>query len=221
MTSLHRFALLYCVNTLWQVPLLYAVSYLSDKLASHSGARLRHRLWLGTFVLCLILPVVSATGYPRAYLEHALVQTRQVSRSASAAIVERADVVRSSAKTKSLYFPGITEANVVLGLWVLYVLYRNARTVWAYRRIRGIISTAHQGHTEHCEAAELLKTQRGRSGHLAILISEEITMPATAGVRQPVVLLPKDFMRAASKTDLAAVLAHEEAHVARHDSFGM
>lgn len=217
MTFLHRFVLLYCLDTFWQIPLLYSAAYLSDNLLPHSSAVFRHRLWLGTFLLCLVMPVVSASGYPRAYLEHTLLQTRQVSQSESAAIVARADVAFSYANEPRLSIPDLTVANVLLGLWIISVLFRNGQIIWAYRRIRLIISTADLVQIEDLGTAALFAGDAASGGALKVLISEKIGMPAAAGLRRPVVLLPKALVSAAKSTDLDAVLAHEQAHIVRHD----
>lgn len=50
-----------------------------------------------------------------------------------------------------------------------------------------------------------------------VLISDEISMPATSGIRAPVVLLPHAVADKASRAGLNALLAHEHAHIARKD----
>lgn len=218
MNLLHRFALLYCLNTLWQISLLHMAAFVSDKLLSRSSVVLRHRLWTGTFLLCLVLPLVSATGYPRAYLEHAVLETMQVSQSASMAIVARADRGDPFINAEHTLLPGVTGANILLTLWALCALYRTVQIAWAYRRILNIITTAQlQERTGRLRSLRPSVREGSSGGALKVLISEEVGMPATAGIRQPIVLLPKVLARTAQNCDLDAVFAHEHAHIVRRD----
>jgi len=47
-----------------------------------------------------------------------------------------------------------------------------------------------------------------------------LATPITAGLWQPVVIIPGDLIRALAPGDLEAVLAHERAHIARKDTLG-
>jgi len=218
MIALHRFALLYCLNAMWQIPLLYVTAVLSYKMLSRSSVVLRHRVWTGTFFLCLALPMVSATEYPRAFLEHAFLQTRQVSQSASIAIVAGADREHAFTRAEHSLIPKFNGANVLLVLWTVCILYRVFQIAWAYRRIARIVAAAHLSERNEV-SSDFLSYANGESSGVAlkILISEEVGMPATAGILRPVVLLPKVLAGAERNPDLNAVLAHENAHIARRD----
>ena len=218
MIFLHRFALLYCVNTLWQIPLLYLAASLSDRLLRRSSAVLRHRLWTAAFVLCFTLPLVSSTGYPRAYLEHAMLQSRGVSRSASLAIVARADRRHEFSDAAYSVLRGGTAAQILLVLWGACMLYRTVRIAWGHRRIAQLITKGYKlertGFLRGLSPPLLIPT---RGNALEVLISEEVGMPATARILRPLVLLPKVLADTALMCDLDAVLAHEHAHIVRRD----
>ena len=214
MIHLHRIALLCCFNTLWQIPLLYAAALLSDKLLRRSTALVRHRLWILTFVLCLGLPVVSATGWFRTAVEQALLPTRQVSRSASESIVTTADRMRAAGGTGRSPFVFLNAANLLLALWAAWILARSFQIAWTYRRIRRIVAAARPARQSTLPCKFLPREHRRA---VEVLVSGEIGMPATAGTRRSVVLLPTVIARSADPGDLDAVLAHEAAHITRHD----
>lgn len=50
-----------------------------------------------------------------------------------------------------------------------------------------------------------------------VRLSSLVPAPMTFGMRIPVILIPRSFAAAASKSTLDAVLAHERAHIARND----
>jgi hypothetical protein len=55
-------------------------------------------------------------------------------------------------------------------------------------------------------------------GPVALLVTDEPIAPATIGLLRPAILLPRSLLRDARDAELRAVLAHEMAHVARHDA---
>jgi hypothetical protein len=136
MIQFHRIAVLYCLNTLWQIPLLYTAAFLSDKLLRRSSVVLRHRLWIGIFLLCLGLPLVSATGYSRALLEHAFLHNRPVSQSVSEAIVAGASRVHPVTPVEHSLFGSPNAANIMLTLWIVWILYRTFQIASAYPKDR-------------------------------------------------------------------------------------
>ena len=55
-------------------------------------------------------------------------------------------------------------------------------------------------------------------GPVALLVTDEPIAPAAIGLVRPAILLPRSLLRDARDAELRAVLAHEMAHVARHDA---
>lgn len=211
MTFLHRFALLYCFDTLWQIPVLYLAASVSNKLLRSPSVVLRYRLWTVAFWLCFALPLVSATEFPRALLEHAMIQSRQVSQSASLAIVANTERGHSAGAMKGSLLAGVTAGNILLAVWAVWILCRVVRIFWAYRRIARMTAKARPSDQSPLSIVEM------QGGACRVLISEEVGMPATAGICQPIVLLPKMLADTARARDLSAVLAHEHAHIVRRD----
>ncbi len=214
MIQLHRMLLLYCLNALWQVPLLYMASAVSDKLLRHASAVARYRLWMGGFSLCVGLPLVSATGRIQALLEHAFVHTWQVSQSVSETIVAEADLVQSARTAEHSVFGSLTAGNLLLAVWASFVVFRTFEIAWTSYRIVRIVNRAVPSGSRVSVKGRLA---RGKGRGVEVLVSDEISVPAAAGVWRPVVLLPEAMEGSALPCDLDAVVAHEWAHVTRHD----
>ena len=53
-----------------------------------------------------------------------------------------------------------------------------------------------------------------------VFVSSLVFIPVAAGLRQPAIIIPGDLADALSRHDLEAILAHERAHIARHDILG-
>ena len=117
-----------------------------------------------------------------------------------------------------IYFLGFTVllARVVLGLLWSRRLVHSAQDVCA----RYFPRLGEAEDAQVCGALNLLACHSHRAGldrppHLKE--SAALSVPATAGLRRPSILLPNDW-RAWTQGKLEAVLAHEVSHVARRDA---
>ncbi len=104
----------------------------------------------------------------------------------------------------ALWFIGVLGLSVrMLGGWVMTRLLARR----AVARVSPVIEAAAR------EIAMRLDLQRG----VAILESAAVTVPTLIGWVRPVVLLPAAALSGLSPLQLQAILAHELAHVRRHD----
>src|SRR5581483_11424127 len=105
-------------------------------------------------------------------------------------------------------------------LWVIgacVLALRLAMDLRAATRLRR--EAIHPPSNELADLVLRLGREEGISRPVAVRVSARVDSPAVVGVRRPVVLLP--MRRPATLTDvqLELVLAHELAHVKRHDQF--
>jgi len=102
-------------------------------------------------------------------------------------------------------------------LWVagaVAFLARLAGGIIQVHRIRAAARAAPQA--EHAVANELWRIMGGRAP-ISVLLSDRVDIPFAAGIRRPAVLLPEGIAATLSPERIRAVLAHELAHVRRHD----
>ena len=59
MRNFEFWILAYLLNSLWQVPLLFAAGWLAARALRSAGAEAEHRVWVITLVLQSLLPAVS------------------------------------------------------------------------------------------------------------------------------------------------------------------
>lgn len=218
MIQLHRVLVDLLLNSLWQIPLLYLAAVVSLKLLRLSSPHVRQRLWAVTYVLCLSLPLLSAIGWLRVLVEHTLLHTRQVSRTVSDSILDQADraVPLAHRGHAGLLSPSL--ANLLLALWFAWILVRLVQIAWALRRVSALTRNAQPAAAITPSGDFWARFGDPRSaGGVRLLASDQISMPATSGIWTPVILIPTALARRASDTDLHALLAHEQAHIARHD----
>lgn len=53
-----------------------------------------------------------------------------------------------------------------------------------------------------------------------VFVSEDVAIPVVLGFRKPAIVVPKKLSETLEPADLARVIAHERAHLRRHDVFG-
>ncbi len=106
-------------------------------------------------------------------------------------------------------------ATVLYALGVFFMLARLARAVWSSRGLRHRATPITDG-----EALAILRRQARRAGLRAtpaFATCRRITVPVVVGVVRPSILLPLSLASGLAPAHLEAILAHELAHVRRHD----
>ncbi|MFY0580083.1 M56 family metallopeptidase [Cystobacter fuscus] len=101
--------------------------------------------------------------------------------------------------------------------WGLGVVLSSLRLLSGWLRLRRLVREAEPAPVEWQEALERLARQLGMTRPVRLLRSAAIDVPATLGWLRPVVLLPVTVLTGLSARQLEMVLAHELAHIRRHD----
>jgi TonB family protein len=218
MNTAESWILAWLLNSLWQIPLVFCGASLAAWVARPLGPRFVHRVWVGALVLMAVLPACrfDISGlWPG--LWHTLVWIGGASASAG-----EARIVIGPARAAGMASPWFPQ-NLLAATAALYlagVLYFAGRLIWGLRKTQAIRREAHQlalPHEEHTRVARLRRVLGLDSGAVDLATSEEISGPATVGLRHRTLLLPPGFVEALSPNDFDALLAHELAHMRRHD----
>lgn len=202
---------------------------LSQPLWQQLTVTLLHFVWQGAVIgLCLALCLVFArrahTRYSLALLALGMIMTCPLMTAAWQA--RTADVAISSAAVGADVLTATTPVEATaLSLWQPYVLLvwlfgvsaLSARLVLCYLSVRRL-----RTHTQPLDAATNLIARRLRS---IIRVSKQVEVRASLQVRdalvvglwRPLVLVPISWLTELEAPVLEAVLAHELAHVRRHD----
>jgi beta-lactamase regulating signal transducer with metallopeptidase domain/HEAT repeat protein len=102
--------------------------------------------------------------------------------------------------------------------WVIGVLVLSVRLLGGWRRTRTLRVAGVSAVPDWCEAQFGALVARMRiTRPVAIVSSIRITVPVVLGHLRPVIVLPAAALAGLSPSQLEAILAHELAHVRRHD----
>jgi TonB family protein len=212
MTALESIILSYLANALWQLPLLFAAGWVAARALRWLGPAAEHRVWAGVLLLQALLP--AASTIPWAALRSLLdLSGGPLNNNQSHVSV----VMGPGAAFGNPHFPvwllatlaiayaAITAWFAVRFVWRLYtidLLSRNAAAV--------TLSADAAGYWARC--AETFGVETASLG-----TSSEIYGPITIGVKHKLVLLPTDMLSAIPDTEFRTAIAHEFAHMRRHD----
>ncbi|MGA9716918.1 MAG: M56 family metallopeptidase [Acidobacteriaceae bacterium] len=208
--------LTYLFNALWQIPLVFAAAWIVVRIAHRSGPRAEHRIWVGALVLQIALPAcnlrIAAVWHTLSTLlpAHGNFGSSGVQVFFGPAIAQGGGALR---------LPFAFEACILIA-WACVTLYFAARLAWGLIETRRLARTA-KPIAFSGEAAQRWNRHCQRFGLIApspqISISPHAVGPVAIGLRRGMVLVPPQLLDTVSPDDLNAVLAHELAHIARHD----
>jgi VWFA-related protein len=105
----------------------------------------------------------------------------------------------------------------VVALWLLGVLAFSIRLLGGWRFTARLRSTAHPAAAEWRQTLERIAAGVGARQPVRLLVSSLVDVPTVIGWLRPVILVPVEFFTGLPFEHVTALLAHELAHIRRHD----
>ena len=106
---------------------------------------------------------------------------------------------------------------VVLGVWLAGVLFCAARAAGGWALAMRRTANRQPAHADIARAAREIADRLGIRQTVRVFATTGAQVPTVFGAWKPVILLPLGAIAGLSSAQLEAILAHELAHVARHD----
>jgi len=212
------------VHLLWQGALVAGVLAVGLSVPGRKAASARYLMACAALASMLVLPVVtgwrhyaSLQAEPSALASHV---TRQVEAPVNGVAPRVAAVERAP---ESL--PVVEQARALLGehmpwlvlAWGLGVGVASLRLLSGWLRLRRLVDAAVPAPAEWQEALARLSGKLGLRRTVRLLQSAALEVPAAVGWLKPVVLLPVATLTGLPARQLEMILAHELAHIRRHD----
>jgi TonB family protein len=212
MRSLEFWILAYLLNSLWQLPLLFAAGWLAARALRSIGAAAEHRVWVLVLLLQSLLPAFSIFSWE--WLRKLSFWNWHASRAGGAHV---SVVMGAGTAIGVLQLPGALLTTIAI-LYAAVSAYFVARFLW-----RGTTLSAMRR-----EAVAVLLTgeaarfwarcsSRFAMEDISIAASSRIFSPVTMGLRRKLLLLPVSMVDVLPEVDLHTVIAHEFAHMHRKD----
>ena len=212
MTTLESIILSYVANALWQLPLLFVAGWLATRVVRLLGVAAEHRVWVGVLLLQCLLPAASTLSWGSL---HKLLDFSGGPANNNQPHVSV--VMGSGIGFASPHLPSWLLAALVIG-YVAVTMWFIARFAWRLRTIRLLrqnatevaLSAEHASYWSRCAGAF-------KVNGASLCTSSEIHGPITVGVKRKLILLPPEMLAALPATELRTAIAHEFAHMHRHD----
>jgi TonB family protein len=216
METISRFLLTFLVNSLWQVPVAAGVAWLACRCMRRLPASHRHAVWVAALAVSVLLPLASTRNVPPA--PGPQFAASLTDGSAPDSVAKEASQPTSTPApapvSRTVSFAAPT-ATVLLGLYLLFVLYRLGRLGWAFVRTVQIRRSA-----RYTDIPDIFGKLRARCkdvfglSTVELLVSRQVTGPVTAG---RAIILPEALLAEQSVDVITTAIGHEMAHIARRD----
>ena len=204
--------LAYLLNSLWQVPLVFAVAWIAARGMAKMSAQAEHRVWVGALCLEVLLP--GFAWMPSKWWRSLLLWGPADQRHGGGLI---SVVMGAGSGTGSLGLVGWLP--VTLGtLYSTVLVYFAARFIW---RLWNLVELRREAKSLALdrEDASYWRQCLGRFGieDVSLACSRQIAGPVALGFRRKLVLMPFEMASSLARQELHAVIAHEFAHLRRGD----
>jgi beta-lactamase regulating signal transducer with metallopeptidase domain len=194
------------LDHLWQSTLFAGIAGLLTLMLKRNGARVRYALWFAVSIKFLFpLTVLTALGARLAPPLRILTGAG----SATPFLQQFGTAIATPASFAGFHYPGLpitahfSFAALLTSLWALGTV--AVCSVWLARWVPIL---------KLCREARPLQL----AAPVSVKCSISPIEPALVGILRPVVLLPEGLIERLTPEELQAVLAHEVAHLRRHDN---
>jgi beta-lactamase regulating signal transducer with metallopeptidase domain len=219
------------VHLLWQGVLVAAILAATLALLQRQNANARYLASCGALILLVALGI--ATGY-RAYdpaaapVMPAAVAAYIQDSSSDAAVVEQqaqsADSTPAPASTtwQDLFVSAVTIANAhlaqIVAIWLAGVVILSTRLIIGWIGAHRLTTRrSHAASSQWIRSLNRISESLRLRRSITLLESAAVEVPTVIGWLRPVVLLPVASLSGLSMQQIEMILAHELAHIRRHD----
>lgn len=214
-----QWVLTFLSNALWQPLVITSAALACDRLMRNFPARQRHNLWVAALALCVLLPLLSASGLlhkeaqPSTPGSVILIQVDTNNSTPPPAPYASRGFFRSRSQTFS---PPLGLTILTLVCYLISLLLHGAKLWRAGKETKALLAGSYR--REIPERLALIKRQCQRALGLkgvTLLFSSQTTVPITVGRRS--IILPEALFDSATPDLLSAAMGHEMAHIKRRD----
>ena len=218
------------VHFLWQALLIFLLAKVSMSVLRGAGAGIRYVVSYTALVLMAVSFVGTFLYLDRGEIPLAVIpndtELALIDEVSSGGVIESpAEVGKETTLVESVTHSVISRVDrrwpdwkmIVVGVWgfgVLMLSLRHALGLWSVFNLRRSChlptESLNQNFKELCVKMKVMR-------NVMVRVSEKVKVPVVVGVIKPMVLIPVCVLSGLSKEQLSSILAHELAHIRRHD----
>lgn len=196
----------YVVNSAWQVPVVWGFGLAGARVARRLGPGVVYRVWMGALMAAVFLPALAGQSFSWPLM---------FAGAGTAGGTVRVSMFRDAAPSSTGFFGALQLApwaiQVICVLYVATILFGLLRLGYGLLGVRRLCRAA-----VPLPVGSLSGTKHWQTG---VVLAElaAIAGPMVVGMRPAWLLLPVGFAGRVNPEDMEAAIAHELAHVRRHD----
>jgi TonB family protein len=218
MTS-QSWILSYLLNSLWQLPLLFAAGLLAAHTLKRLGAEAEHRVWVGVLLLQTLLPACS-TLPSEIFTAFFARLGMLLPFFASGALPHdpHVSIIMGPGVGLSILHIPLVLLTAISVTYAATTIYFTARFFWRCRRLQILrLESAPIALTRDAALYWAQCLKEFAIGEVSVAASSGIRGPVTIGLERKLLLLPATMVADLPEGDLRTVIAHEFAHMHRND----
>jgi TonB family protein len=210
----------YLLNSLWQVPVVFAAAWIVARMVRSAGTRVEHRVWVGALMLEAMLPAF------RFDFSELVRRVRDLlpwswGGTAPGGYAHVSFGAGTGSNVGVLWLTPIVLRDVLV-LYAGCLFYFAARLAWGVWKTVAMRRAAEPVRLsdESVQTWDRLNKSVALAADVEperISVSRMISGPVTVGIMRQVLLVPNGFLQEVGESELEAVLAHELAHMKRRD----
>jgi beta-lactamase regulating signal transducer with metallopeptidase domain len=202
------------IHSLWQDSIVAVLLWMT-LTALGPRATARYAAGCAALALMAVLPVLTAGLI---YVDGLRPETFTAAAGGAGAIAEQARATAAWFNGSPHQVAWLTRLHTwALPVWSIGVLLFSLRLVGGAAHAIALTHRSEDADAAVCAMAARLASHMGVGPHVRVAVSDRSDGPATLGWLRPVILLPPSTVLGLTPQQLEAVLAHELAHIRRHD----
>lgn len=234
MRSVVQVLLTILLNAFWQIAVVTLFAVCCSWLLRGTAGWCRHSVWVAALVISLCLPIITALNTR----DHSTVPLGEVARSEPDKFFTRPvnleEIKLTEVATATTEIPEVEPARqnswsspisvngdlaaLLVALYAVFVLYRGVKLLRAWRRTTAIMRSVYAVELSRRAGAIIARCQTAIGvKRVSVVCSTSVQLPITAGVFNPLIILPEELLSDADEDILLSAMGHELVHVARRD----
>ena len=214
--------LTFLFNAFWQIALIAAFASLGSWLLRNSFARYRHWVWATALCLAFLVPAFTTS---RTLIDNITQPNTPITFARQSSPIFANEAVPPLPEIESSTLASTFKINQSLGLTILgiyfaFLLYSIFKLIQAWQTTRTIRRRATEIEPNENVAQVIHRCELefgARAGSVKVFRSDTLPVPVTAGLFNPVIILPESLLLEGNVELLTSAIGHEFVHVARRD----
>lgn len=216
MSEVESWVVRYLLNSLWMIPLVFFAGCLASRAVRRTGPQVQHRVWVGALWMQVLLPVIQVR-IAEVWRFLKMVWRWWGGRANGDGSDVSIRMATGAARVHGgLQIPQWLAASITVA-YICVLAYVVLRFSWRLLKTRALMRDAAPIGPGAILNRWAQHTRRAGIQNAVLAFSPETRGPVAVGMRQGMLLVPPGFFDGIEENDIDAVMAHECAHIQRHD----